>query len=371
MMTLHAKSLSGPALATVMTALLISGGGCRESAPPAEVEEVPHNVRVITLDRESIEQYFEVSGPVAPVRGTDLSAQESGPVVALPVAKGASVKAGEIIIEQDRRILKAERDAAAAALAAQAYNVDKVRELHKAGKVSQFELLNAESAWAQARGLADVADERYRRAGIRAPFDGVLVDRYVELGQLVGPGQRVARVIDPFTLKLEAYLTDEQVRAVRVGEPATVVLGDVATPAAGTVAWIGFEADRLTGKFKIEVEIPNGDLTLRSGVIGRARLGRGAVTDAVAITRDAVLPGRAGPTAYVVLDDRAVLRQLELGASQGLMVQVTDGLEVGDVLVVRGHRELREGSLVRITETATSADGATGSDPAVVTEAGR
>ena len=340
--------------------------GCGEQSQNGTNEESPRNVRTLTLGEESVAEFFEISGPVAPVRGTDLSAQESGPVVAIPVNKGEAVAKGKIILELARDILRAELTAAQAALAMQSYNVDKVRQLHEAGKVSRIELLTAESSHAQAKSLVGVLQERYDRAGIRAPFDGVVVDRYVELGQLVNPGQRVARILDPYTLKLEAYLTDTQVQWVTVGEKATIQMGEPRETAAGAVSWVGFEADRMTGKFKVEIEIPNPDLKYHSGVIGRARLGKNLVSHVVAIPRDAVLLGRVGPTAFVVENGRAVLRRLDLGADQGLMVVVRSGLEQGDRLVVRGHRDLREGSLVRVTETATASDGTMPDDPANV-----
>jgi len=366
MKILRGLSLAGAIFASLLVA------GCGEQDEAGEVTEVPRNVRVLRLGEESVAEFFEISGPVAPVRGTDLSAQESGPVVAIPVGKGEAVAKGNIILELERDILKSELDAAQAALAMQSYNVDKVRQLHEAGKVSRIELLTAESNYAQANALAGVLKERYDRAGIRAPFDGVVVDRYVELGQLVIPGQRVVRILDPYTLKLEAYLTDSQVQWVTVGESATIRLGENRETASGAVSWVGFEADRMTGKFKVEIEIPNADLKYHSGVIGRARLGKNLVTNVVAVPRDAVLPGRIGPTAFVVVDDRAVLRRLELGADQGLMVVVRAGLAPGENLVVRGHRDLRDGSLVRVTETATAADGTMPDDPANVagTQAG-
>ena len=354
----------------VLVLLLVTAAGCDKGPESETMTEVPRNVRILTLDQETVAEFFEISGPVAPVRGTDISAQESGPVVALPVEKGQPVGKGKMVIELDRIILKAEKEAAKAALALESYNLDKVRQLHEAGKVSRIELLTAESNHAQAKSRADVLQERYGRAGISAPFAGVLVDRYVELGELVVPGQRVARLLDPYTLKLEAYLTDTQVQWVTVGEKATIKLGQTWETASGAVSWIGFEADRMTGKFKVEIEIPNPDLKYHSGVIGRARLDKNMVTGVVAIPRGAVLPGRAGPTAFVVEGDRAVLRRLELGAFQGLMVVVTDGLKPGEQLVVRGHRELREGNLVQVTETATAADGSVPGDPDDITGAG-
>ena len=365
------KILCGLSLAGAIAASLLVAG-CGQQDEVGEVTEVPRNVRVLTLGEESVAEFFEISGPVAPVRGTDLSAQESGSVVAIPVGKGEAVAKGNIILELERDILKSEMEAARAALDMQSYNVDKVRQLHEAGKVSRIELLTAESNYAQAKAMASVLQERYDRAGIRAPFDGVVVDRYVELGQLVNPGQRVVRILDPYTLKLEAYLTDSQVQWITVGESATIRLGESRETAAGAVSWVGFEADRMTGKFKVEIEIPNPNLKYHSGVIGRARLGKNLVSDVVAIPRDAVLPGRVGPTAFVVVNDRAVLRSLELGADQGLMVVVREGLAPGEQLVVRGHRDLRDGSLVRVTETATAADGTMPDDPANVagTQAG-
>lgn len=361
--------MKGPTMKSLFPVLLIAsvllaGPGCRDTEPEAGPGETARNVRVLELSGASIAEYFEISGPVEPVRGTWLSAQESGPIVAIPVDKGGSVRAGGIIVEQERDILRAEMEAAGAALQMQEYNVDKVRQLHEAGKVSRIELLTAESAYAQANALADVSTERYERAGIRAPYAGVVTDRAVELGELVGPGQRVARLIDPYTLKLEAHLTDTQVPWVTAGDPATVVLGESRQRASGTVRWVGFEADRMTGKFKVEIEIPNPDLKYHSGVIGRARIGKNEEDGIVVIPRDAVLAGRIGPTAYVVEEDRAVLRRLQLGSDQGLMVVVRDGLEPGDRLVVRGQRDLREGALVNVTEVATAPDGSREGDPA-------
>lgn len=369
-MSYGTRKLTGLAAAVLLAGACLLTTGCEEKATPSVNGEIPRNVRVLKLGSETIAEFFEISGPIAPVRGTDLSAQESGPVVSLPVDKGQAVAKGKTVLVVERGILKAELKAAEAALALESYNVDKVKQLHKAGKVSRIELLTAESSHAMADSRVNVLRERYERAGIKAPFDGVLVDRYVELGELVNPGQRVARILDPYTLKIEAYLTDSQVHWVGVGDRATIKMGETRERAQGEVSWVGFEADRMTGKFKVEIEIPNPDLKFHSGVIGRARLEKNLVVDVVAIPRDAVLPGRTGPIVYVVEDDRAVLRRLELGEDQGVMVVVRGGLEPGDLLVVRGQRDLREGSLVRVTETASDRDGSTANDPAEVLGSG-
>ena len=164
-------------------------GPGRHHRPRTGPAETARNVRVLELQRDSLEEFIEIAGPMAPVRGADISAQETGTVVALPAAKGQAVEAGQALVEQDRAILKAEKDAAASNLATQAYNLDKTRKLFEAGKVSKFELLEIQAAHDAARAQAQVSADRYRRALISSPFAGVLTARFVELGELVMPGQ--------------------------------------------------------------------------------------------------------------------------------------------------------------------------------------
>lgn len=354
----------GLSLSVIGLALL--AGGCKEEQESAPTPEVPRNVRVVELSPGQLTEYFEISGPVAPVRGAVLSSQESGPVVKLAAAKGQTVAKGEIIVELDRTILAANMASAASVLKTQSYNVDKVRKLNQAGKVSRMELLNAESVYEQSRTLESINKERFERAAIRAPFAGVIVERYVELGQLVMPGQPVVRIIDPSNLKLVAYLTDGEVSWVKVGTTALVKMGENRGNAQGTVTWVGLEADLMTGKFKMELEIPNADGHLRSGVIGRAKIAKNVLDGVLSIPRDAVMHTRKGTSVFVVEGDTAHLRLIDLGADQGSMVTVDSGLSQGDKLVVRGHRSLREGSLIKVTETSTRSDGMMPDDSAVL-----
>jgi membrane fusion protein, multidrug efflux system len=352
----------------VILGLLLSFVGCRGEEEAKSNPEVPRNVRIMEILPGQLTEYFEISGPVAPVQGADLSAEEFGAVIALRASKGQMLKRGEIIVEQDRGILKAELNSATAKLEAESYNVDKVRKLNEAGKVSRMELLNTESQYEQSKSLVEVTGQRYERAAIRAPFDGIIVERYVELGQLLVPGQPVVRIIDPSLLKLEAYLTSAEVPWAQVGSQAEVKLGNNQGEVPGVVSWVGLEADRMTGKFKMELEIDNPDGKLRSGVIGRARIPKNVLQDIVAIPRDAVLHSRAGTSVFVVDGDRASRRSVQLGVDQGALVTVKSGLVQGDRLVVRGHRALRDSSLVSVTEVSTRRDGMIPGDPAVLAD---
>ncbi len=353
---------SWPVLALV---LVLAGCGDRASGP-VDQQEKPHNVRALVLGpRSGITRFIEVSGPVVPVRGTNLAAEEAGAVVEITRDKGDAVQEGDILLAQDRTLLAAELEAAKSALETSAFNLDKMRKLFDAGKISRLELLQSEDAHAQADARARTARRRYDRAAVTAPFAGVVVDRFVELGQYLLPGQETVRVIDTHILKLTGYLTADQVGRVGLGTRCEVVCGDGQPATDGTVRFISREADLKTGKFKLEVEIPNPDGDLLSGVIGRARI-PGDRVQGMVIPRDVVLTGLTGSTVFVARGGRAVRRPVALGQGQGLMVSVEEGLAPGDTLIVRGQRALRDGNRIAITEWSDAPDGSLPSDPGVV-----
>ncbi len=356
-----------PLRTLALVALLVLGsGGCGNAGDDGPAAEVARNVRVMPLETAPVTRYFELAGPVVPVRGADIAAEEAGTVERIDHDKGEQVEAGAPLITLDRRLLRAELEAARAQLELQAYDHEKKEQLHAAGKISDLELLRSEARLADARSRRDIAHTRHERAQVKAPYAGIVAERYVEPGELVAPGTRIARVIDPYVLKLDGGLTEREVAWMRPGKSAEVVLEGLEEPRRGTVAWVGFEAGTSNGKFPVEIHVPNEDLQLRSGVIGRARVARGTTGGMVVIPRDAVMPGDGIDFVFVVDRDRARKRSVELGPGQGLMVAVRQGLEPGELLVVRGQRDLQDGNLVNINERVAYGDGTAPDDPDVI-----
>ncbi|MEZ4648527.1 MAG: efflux RND transporter periplasmic adaptor subunit [Candidatus Eisenbacteria bacterium] len=328
--------------------------------------EPPRNVRALTLERGEITDFLVLSGPLRPVRGADISAEESGVVSQVIRDKGAYVKRGEAILTLDRRILEAEKKSAEASETLNSFNEERTEALFKDNSVSGQEMLLVHTQAAQAKAQADIARLRLEKASFPSPFAGIVSERYVEVGELVAPGTRVARIIDPFHLELEGAITEREVAYVNKGASVSVVLEGVPEPVAGEVTWVGFEADLTNGKFPVEVTLENRDLDLRPGLLGRARIEKQTIVDAIAIPRDAVLSTNEGPTVFVAENGKARRRSVTLGIDQGTLVEVRSGLESGDELVVRGHRDLADGTPIAIQERATNRDGSISTDPSVV-----
>ncbi len=351
--------------------LLIAGlvAGCGGQAAEEDTGgpvELPVNVRTLTLEPGDLAESVTVSGPLRPIRGADISAEESGVVESIRADKGARISAGHPLVMLEREVLASEMQAAASAHELAEYRETRSRKLFEAKQISRQEMLTIEAEAAEAKSRAEVSRLRWERAAVKAPFTGVVVDRFVEIGQFVAAGMPVARVVDPYTLEVRGAVSEREAAAIRTGAPAIVRLDDLGTSLDGRVHWISLEASPSTGKFPVEVRVDNADLQFRPGVVARARILKTVHEDVLTIPRDAVLPQPGGPIAYVVEENRARPRSLTLGADQGLMVVVESGLQAGDRLIVRGQRQVHDGTLVEVREEATAPDGSTDRDPAAV-----
>lgn len=353
---------TAPAL-VALAAWLVAGCGSQGDTTGEESREVLINVRTLTVTRTSLPEYVTLSGALSPIRGADISTEEAGVVREVPNDRGQRVARGDLLVMLDRELLEADRNAAAAARDLAEYNESRSRKLFEANQLSRQEMLRIESVAAEARARADVARLRWERAGVSAPFDGLVAERYVEIGELVSAGTRVARVVDPYTLEVRGAVSEREAAWIRPGAQAAVTVDGVDDVLPGRVHWISVEAAVSTGKFRVEVRVDNPDLELRPGVVARAEILKRVHEDVVVVPRDALLMQTDGPVAFVVRAGRAVRRLLKLGADQGLMVAVQSGLNDGEQLIVRGQRQLHDGSLVAVREQATALDGSIASDP--------
>lgn len=345
------------------------GGAPAEEGAASDAEtrsDATVNVRTLTVGESSLSEFLTMTGPLRPANGTVVSSEESGVVAAIERDKGATVGRGETFIRLDRSLLAAEMSAADASAKLAVYNRDQSKELYEAKQISELEMLQTESNAAEASARASVARRRYHRAAVKAPFDGIVADTYVEVGELVAAGTPVGRIVNPYVLELRGTITEREVQWIRPDAEAIVTIAGNPKAYPGRVQWVSLEASPSSGKFEVEVRVENGDLGLRPGIVARAQILKDVHEDAIVIPRDAVVMTPAGPTAFVVRGDHAEVRSLQLGPDQGLLTSVTSGLRDGEELIVRGQRELSDGSLVTVQERATNPDGTLDSDPAAV-----
>ena len=265
----HRSWFYSAGIAVLITLWLVSGTFEDEHVEPApiniaSVEPENSKVRVRTQTAEEITRTISVNGKTAPARIVELSAETDGRVEFIGAERGSNVERGGVIVRLD------ERDRSARL--AQAKATVKQREVQYEGRLKlQTESYVSEAQMQEAIAQLEAAKAELRRAEldleyryIRAPFDGALQSRIVEVGDFVKSGDPIATFVDNRKVIVAANVSEFDAGHVTVGEPAEARLATGET-VHGRIRYVAPVADEATRTFAVELEVDNQDGALRAG----------------------------------------------------------------------------------------------------------
>lgn len=216
-----------------------------------------------------------------------------------------------------------------------------------------------------ARAEIDRLREDLADTVIRAPFDGVIGERFVELGDQVAPGQKLFTVLEISWVKVVARIPSEYIGRIEAGMLAEVTTRAYPTTIfKGTVIHIYPEADPKTRTFAVEVKVNNQvKPMILPGMFARVRLPIITVDQALSVPRDALMEDERGVYLYVVDYSTKTARRrdlvlADLGPEKAV---VREGLSIGEMVVLRGQERLNNGAPVEWAASPSSS--ASGDSP--------
>lgn len=312
------------------------------------------NVAVDTVAPGPFQEMIRVTGTMRADRDVVVSAEESGVVRELLVARGAAVVAGQALARIDSRVLESQVKEAEARAALASETWHRRKRLFEEDRVgSELAYLEARYQWEQADAAVATLRERLERTVVRAPGAGVVDERLVEVGAMVSAGSTVARIVRIDPIKVVAGIPERFAGDVAVDAPARVTFdvfpGQVFD---GRLGFVGSTVSPRNRTFEIEVVIPNPGGSIKPEMVANVEVTRRDLEDAIAVPQDALVRVEQGFVAFVAESeggaDVARVRPVTLGAAQGNRVVIHDGLEPGDRLIVVGHKQVADGDRIRI-----------------------
>lgn len=330
------RALLPVALATL---LLAACGG----EPPAPAAAPPVSFQTLEVEPRTSARERSWDGVVEAVNQATLSAQTAGRVLELPFDVNDYVEAGQVVVRfTDVEQVSAQRRASAALNAAQADYTEAESAFRRTEELVAKQLL-AKAALDQARARRDAARASLEaaRAGvsaageqvdytvIRSPYSGILVERHVEVGESVQPGQPLISGLSLQKLRLAVEVPQSDIAAIRQYAEATVILPGGGRIAAEKVIVFPY-ADPATHSFKIRVELPEVETGLQPGMTVKVAFKTGEAEN-LWIPTSALVTRSEVTAVYVVgADNRVALRQVRLGHRREGEVEVLAGLAKGD-----------------------------------------
>jgi RND family efflux transporter MFP subunit len=330
------RALLPVALATLLLAACAGETPAPTAAPPVSFQTLEVEPRTSARERSW-------DGVVEAVNQATLSAQTAGRVLELPFDVNDYVEAGQVVVRfTDVEQVSAQRRASAALNAAQADYTEAESAFRRTEELVAKQLL-AKAALDQARARRDAARATLdaARAGvseageqvdytvIRSPYSGILVERHVEVGESVQPGQPLISGLSLQKLRLAVEVPQSDIAAIREYAEATVVLPGGGRLAAEKVIVFPY-ADPATHSFKIRVELPEAETGLQPGMTVKVAFKTGESQN-LWIPASALVTRSEVTAVYVVgADNRVALRQVRLGHRREGEVEVLAGLAKGD-----------------------------------------
>lgn len=325
-------------------------------------------VRAVVAEAAEFGEEVALTGTLSAERQARLSPRVDGLVLEVRVDAGDEVEAGDVLLRQDpalgRQALsraRAQADEARAMLAEAQRLLDEARRLGERQVIArtqidvrESELVQAQAALASATAAQREQDELVARHDLPAPFAGVVVERLTEAGEWVQRGTPVLTLVATDRVRLDLQAPQERFADLE-GDVRIVVLPD-ARPGVELEGEIQARVpvtDASARTFLLRVLVDDPDGRLLPGTSARARILLPPGDDSVGVPRDALLRQPDGGFSVFVLeegDDGTVARQrsVRVARDRGEMVAVSDGVALGERVVVRGNEALADGQRVDV-----------------------
>lgn len=240
-------------------------------AVTATSRSLVQKVRVRVPEIKRISQEIVLNGRTEPARAVTLRAEVEGRVVALGATRGTVVKKGDLIIQLDTRDRNARLEEARAQLKQREIEHAGAMKLQKNNLQSETHVAQAAALLATARAQVARIELEIRNTRVLAPFNGILDRLPVEVGAYLQGGEEVARLLDQDPVIFVGYVSQLERHNLVLGDKGIVhlVTGQVVE---GELRYVAAEADPITRTFKVELQVPNPDRSLVSGITAELRI---------------------------------------------------------------------------------------------------
>lgn len=307
-------------------------------------------VIVAPANIQHIEQRVEAVGTTRASQSVDIVSTASGRVLELNFESGQRVAKGDVLLALDDDIERSNLDESEANLQEILASLERAQSLHRNNTVSQAQLdqLTAKSIVAQA--ARDRAARWLADRTVRAPFAGVTGLRRVDIGARIDDDTVVTTLDDLSEVEVEFQLPEIFYGNVRRG--LEIAAASAAFPGrtfTAKIANVDSRIDETARAFRIRAVMPNPDLLLPAGMFMTISVVLDS-HDAIMVPEAAVIFEGSETYVFVVEDNKAVRREVQLGQRRRDLAEVTNGLTRGDLVVQRGTQKLRNGSPVAILE---------------------
>ena len=322
-------------------------GGAGKAGPGGKgSQKLP--VQVYVVRPTNLSDEVAATGSVLAEESVVIKSELAGKITSLNIREGQPVRKGQLLFTINA-------DEAQAAIRKQEYNIKLYRDQERRQRTlldkeyisaQEYEQANNRLLTAQSdlQALRATLDKAY----VRAPFDGVLGLTTATVGTYVSPGTEITTLSRVRPVKIDFAVPGRFASNVRVGDVVSVTDEGTNKKYDAKVYAIDPQIDPVSRTLPVRARYANTHNELRPGAFVKVNLQLGASTDALQVPTEAVIPEASGYSVYTVQGGKMVPKKVKIGIRSDKVIQITDGLAVGDSVIRTGILQVKPGDAVRI-----------------------
>lgn len=331
----------------LVSGLLVLSPGCRPRPDSGDAGRLPPAaVRVQAAENRKHTATEEVVGTVRARLRAGIEAKVSGRIEQMSVAPGQAVNAGDLLVRLDAREIQARLDQAIAQRDQSARDTERLRHLLASNAVSRQEFETVEARYRVAAATVAEMETMVGHTKVAAPFSGVITRKLADVGDLASPGRTLLEMEDPTRLRLEADVPETLINRVQLGAKLPVRVPALENAIEGVVTEIAPIADPGSRTFSARLDLP-ANAGLRAGQFARLAVPLGEDSTLRVPARAVVQRGQL-EMVFVMADRHAQMRIVKTGRRLGDEVELVSGVEAGELVVVEGTAQLRDGQPLEV-----------------------
>ena len=324
-----------------------SGGGGRGGAGGGGAgAKLP--VQVYVVQPTNLSDQVASTGSVLADESVIIKSEVSGKITSLNIREGQPVRKGQLLFSINA-------DEAQAAIRKQEYNIKLFRDQERRQRtllekeyISAQEYEQANNQYLTAQSDLQALRATLDRAFVRAPFDGVLGLTTATVGTYVSPGTEITTLSRVRPVKIDFAVPGRFASNVRVGDVVSVTDESTNKQYEAKVYAIDPQIDPVSRTQPVRARYANTNNELRPGAFVKVNLQLGESTDALQVPTEAVIPEASGYSVYTVKNGKMAPKKVKIGIRSDKVIQITDGLAVGDTVIQTGILQVKPGDAVRI-----------------------
>lgn len=324
-----------------------------KKAGEIKAEKPPVNAVTLALNPTTITDRINLPGSIEPWTRLLLMSKIGGAIEEVLVTEGSRVKKGDVIARIEDLDYKIAVDRAKAAYSLAKDDFERDREIHKKGVIPTATLDINRTEMETSKADYDNAKLMLSRTVVTSPMNGIIRKLDAKVGLQLSVGDPIAEILEVDRVKAVIGIPESDVNAVRKLNTVSLTIQALDKQIEAEKHFLSPAPDTTARLYNMELKLDNPQGEILTGMFVRADIIKKQMKNSIAIPFYSVISRNDEQFVYLEEDGLAVRRDVSIGIMENWMVEVVEGLEPGDNLIVEGHRDVDAGQKINVIKTLT------------------